>query len=147
MKKFIKLANAADVTTLTPGGARGDTTSLRRRDKHDTLTGLPDRSAIRARIDSALQRSHHNISSTALLLIDINGFKLINRTHGLEIGDLLLKTIASRLQGQMRRGEIAGRLGDNEFIILCEQVEQAATMSIWRNASMTHCTNRLLLPG
>lgn len=130
MKKFIKLANAADVTTLTPGGARGDTTSLRRRDKHDTLTGLPDRSAIRARIDSALQRSHHNTSSTALLLIDINGFKLINRTHGLEIGDLLLKTIASRLQGQMRRGEIAGRLGDNEFIILCEQVEQAATMSI-----------------
>jgi diguanylate cyclase (GGDEF)-like protein len=100
------------------------------RGKHDALTGLPDRSAIRARIDSALQRARRNKSSTALLLIDINGFKLVNHTHGQEIGDLLLKTVASRLQGQMRQGESAGRLGDNEFVILCKQVEQAATMSI-----------------
>ena len=104
--------------------------SITLRGKHDALTGLPDRSAIRARIDSALQRARRNKSSTALLLIDINGFKLVNHTHGQEIGDLLLKTVASRLQGQMRQGESAGRLGDNEFVILCEQVEQAATMSI-----------------
>ena len=130
MEKFIRLADTADAMAPVPDGARGDIAPARWRGKHDTLTGLPDRSAIRARIDSALQRSRRNKSSTALLLIDINGFKLVNQTHGQEIGDLLLKTVASRLQGQMRQGESAGRLGDNEFVILCAQVGQAATMSI-----------------
>ena len=106
------------------------TPARRRQEKHDALTGLPGRSAMYSSIASALQRSRRNKSSTALLLIDINGFKLVNDTHGQKIGDLLLKTVASRLQGQVRQGESAARLGGNEFAILCEQVKQTATMSI-----------------
>ena len=106
------------------------TPARRRQEKHDALTGLPGRSAMYSSIASALQRSRRNKSSTALLLIDINGFKLVNHTYGQEIGDLLLKAVASRLVGQVRQGETAARTGDNEFIILCEQVEQAAMMSI-----------------
>ena len=106
------------------------TPARRRQEKHDALTGLPGRSAMCSSIASALQRSRRNKSSTALLLIDINGFKVVNDTHGQKIGDLLLKTVASRLQGQVRQGESAARLGGNEFVILCEQVKQAVTMSI-----------------
>ena len=122
--------HAAGAVTHLLDGAFNGITSARRPGEHDALTGLPGRSAIRACIDNALQRSRGNKSSTALLLIDINGFKLVNNTHGQEIGDMLLKTVATRLQGQMRQGDSAGRLGDNEFVILCEQVGQAATMSI-----------------
>jgi len=130
MEKSITPARTADAATHLPDGASSGVTSARHQGKHDALTGLSDRCAIRARIDSALQRSRSNKSSTALLLIDINGFKLVNHTHGQEIGDLLLMTVASRLQGQIRQGESAGRLGDNEFVVLCEQVGQAATMSL-----------------
>jgi len=130
MEKSVTPACAAGAATHLRDGASRGVTSARRQGKHDVLTGLPDRRAIRARIDSALQRARSNQSSTALLLIDINGFKLLNHTHGQEIGDVLLMTIASRLQGQMRQGECAGRLGDNEFAILCEQVGQVATMAL-----------------
>ena len=106
------------------------TPARRQQEKLDALTGLPGRSAMCSSIASALQRSRRNKLSTALLLIDINGFKVVNDTHGQKIGDLLLKTVASRLQGQVRQGECAARLGGNEFAILCEQVKQAVTMSI-----------------
>jgi len=130
MEKSITLTYMTNAVRLFPDNACREITSAQHRGKHDALTGLLDRSAIRARIDSALHRSRRNKSSTALLLIDINGFKLVNHTHGQEIGDLLLKTVARRLQEQVRQGETAARIGDTEFVILCEQIGQAVAMSI-----------------
>lgn len=97
---------------------------------HDSLTGLPNRTVMRERIGRGLQRARSNGSSMAVLLIDVDGFKLINATHGQDAGDMVLKTIAGRLNGQILLGETLARSGDNEFILLCEQVEQAAKMAI-----------------
>lgn len=97
---------------------------------HDSLTGLPNRTVMRERIVSALQRARRNKSGVAVLLIDVDGFKLINDTHGQDAGDMVLKMIAGRLHGQILLGEAVARSGDNEFILLCEQVEQAAKMAI-----------------
>lgn len=96
---------------------------------HDALTGLPNRALIRERLTNALHRSRRTGLSLALLFIDLDGFKPINDTHGHEAGDYLLKMVASRLLEQVRPGDTVARLAGDEFVILCEQVEQPGTMA------------------
>lgn len=103
---------------------------LMRRATHDILTGLPNRALIRERLTNALLRSRRNGLSVAALFVDLDGFKLINDTHGHEAGDDLLKTVANRLIEQVRPGDTVARLAGDEFVILCEQVEQPTTMSL-----------------
>jgi diguanylate cyclase (GGDEF)-like protein/PAS domain S-box-containing protein len=103
---------------------------LTRRATHDPLTGLPNRTLIRERLATALQRSRRNGLSVVLLFVDLDGFKLINDTHGHEAGDSLLKAVSSRLIEQVRPGDTVARLAGDEFVVLCEQVEQPDTMSV-----------------
>ncbi len=103
---------------------------LTRRATHDPLTGLPNRALIRERLATALQRSRRSGVSVALLFTDLDGFKLINDTHGHEAGDFLLKSVSSRLIEQVRPGDTVARLAGDEFVVLCEQVEQPDTMSV-----------------
>jgi diguanylate cyclase (GGDEF)-like protein/PAS domain S-box-containing protein len=103
---------------------------LTRRATHDALTGLPNRLLIRERLANALQRSQRNGANVALLFVDLDGFKLINDSYGHEAGDMLLKNTSNRLMRQVRPGDTVARLAGDEFVILCEQVEQPATMSV-----------------
>lgn len=103
---------------------------LTRRATHDTLTGLPNRALIRERLTHALQHSRRTGMNVALLFVDLDGFKLINDTHGHEAGDELLKSVSSRLIEQVRPGDTVGRLAGDEFVVLCEQVEQPISMSV-----------------
>ena len=103
---------------------------LTRQATHDALTGLPNRALIRERLTNGLQRSKRSGLSVALLFIDLDGFKLINDTHGHEAGDLLLKTVAARLIEQVRPGDTVARLAGDEFVVLCEQVEQPTAISV-----------------
>lgn len=96
---------------------------------HDPLTGLPNRELVHERLTSALNRSKQRGLSVALLFIDLDGFKLINDTHGHDAGNALLKIIASRLMEQAHPGDIVGRISGDEFIVLCEQIEQPTTLS------------------
>ncbi|MDP1524624.1 MAG: EAL domain-containing protein [Rhodocyclaceae bacterium] len=103
---------------------------LTRRATHDPLTGLPNRALIRERLVNALQRSRRSGLAVVLLFVDLDGFKLINDTHGHEAGDALLKSVTARLIEQVRPGDTVARLAGDEFVVLCEQVEQPATMSV-----------------
>lgn len=97
---------------------------LIRQSTHDALTGLPNRKLILERLNHALQRSLRSKLNVALLFIDLDGFKLINDSHGHETGDEVLKIIAGRLLDQVRPGDTVGRLSGDEFIVLCEQIEK-----------------------
>lgn len=85
--------------------------------QHDTLTGLPNRSLGRDRIERAILHASRNRLRVALLFVDLDNFKLINDSLGHSVGDDYLKQIAFRLQTAVRKTDIVSRHGGDEFVI------------------------------
>jgi diguanylate cyclase (GGDEF)-like protein len=85
---------------------------------HDHLTGLPNQRLFEDRLSAAIQQSQINNTRTALLMVDLDGFKLINDTHGHHVGDELLRHIAHNLRGAIRVPDTLARLGGDEFMII-----------------------------
>ena len=84
----------------------------------DELTGLPNRRMFLDRLQREMIRARRRDYMGALFFIDLDRFKMINDTLGHEIGDLLLKNIAKRLQSCLREDDTAARLGGDEFVII-----------------------------
>jgi diguanylate cyclase (GGDEF)-like protein len=95
---------------------------LRRLAYRDHLTGLPNRIAMADRIEAALARSRREGLSTAVLFLDMDGFKRVNDTLGHPAGDELLALLAERLRtlGDIR--VTAGRYGGDEFLLLVDDL-------------------------
>jgi len=99
---------------------------------HDPLTDLPNRLLFTDRAEQALASAQIHKRGCALLLIDLDHFKIINDSLGHNIGDQLLKAVAERLQGMFGPGITLARLGGDEFAVLaesCPQVVQAAALA------------------
>jgi len=92
---------------------------------YDELTGLLNRSEFRSRAESALSRAHRLGERCALLLVDLDDFKLVNDTFGHGAGDDLLRGFAGRLRHILREEDLCCRFGGDEFLILLEGVDQA----------------------
>jgi diguanylate cyclase len=90
---------------------------LREQATHDGLTGLWNRTAFVDVVTEAL--AGDGSGSTWLLLVDLDDFKAVNDTLGHAAGDELLCTVASRLAGAVREGDVVARLGGDEFAVLC----------------------------
>jgi diguanylate cyclase (GGDEF)-like protein len=92
----------------------------------DPLTGLSNRVALQESIDHAMSTSTRGRSDpeiSALMLIDLNGFKEVNDTYGHAVGDVLLQTFAGLLELRMRATDTVARLGGDEFVVLVRHVE------------------------
>src|SRR5215211_6405035 len=85
---------------------------------HDTLTGLPNRAHLHARLASALQQASANSGLVGVLMMDLDGFKEINDTLGHHHGDVLLQRVAQRLRDETRPSDLIARLGGDEFALL-----------------------------
>ncbi len=88
----------------------------------DALTGLANRVLFRDRVAHALARSSRNPGSVAVLLVDLDGFKLVNDGLGHGVGDAVLCRVAECFQHAVRDGDTVARLGGDEFAILLEDV-------------------------
>jgi diguanylate cyclase (GGDEF)-like protein/PAS domain S-box-containing protein len=93
---------------------------------HDSLTGLSNRAVFRDRVDHALIRSDRSDASLAVLLLDLDGFKMVNDSLGHDAGDDLLVAVGARLQACGRASDTVARLGGDEFAILLEDEGDAA---------------------
>jgi diguanylate cyclase (GGDEF)-like protein/PAS domain S-box-containing protein len=85
---------------------------------HDPLTGLPNRSLFLDRLAHAVADAGRNGTSVAVFFIDVDRFKHVNDTHGHDIGDQYLTSIAQRLTATVRPHDTVGRLGGDEFAII-----------------------------
>jgi diguanylate cyclase (GGDEF)-like protein/PAS domain S-box-containing protein len=89
--------------------------------QHDPLTGLGNRALFEQSLALAMARVERTAShEVALMLLDLDGFKLINDHHGHGAGDHVLKVVAQRLRDQLRRIDVACRLGGDEFALIVE---------------------------
>jgi diguanylate cyclase (GGDEF)-like protein len=87
----------------------------------DPLTGLPNRRGLSIELAAALPRCSPD-KLIAVYMMDLDGFKPVNDTHGHDIGDELLVAVTHRLKGQVRQSDVVARLGGDEFVVMTGQL-------------------------
>jgi diguanylate cyclase (GGDEF)-like protein len=98
---------------------------IRHQALHDHLTGLPNRVLVLDRAEQMLARAHRNSTEIAIMFVDLDGFKDVNDTLGHQVGDEILRAVATRFRAVVRETDTVGRLGGDEFVVLTD----CATMS------------------
>ena len=93
---------------------------------HDPLTGLPNRTLLVDHLEATLARAERAGTHTAVLFLDLDRFKLVNDAMGHTAGDELLVHFTRRLNSVLRDGDMAGRTGGDEFVIVCADLETPA---------------------
>jgi diguanylate cyclase (GGDEF)-like protein/PAS domain S-box-containing protein len=93
---------------------------------HDVLTGLANRLLFQDRLNIALLQAHRNHRQLAVLLLDLDRFKVVNDTLGHLTGDKLLQRVALRVSEQIREGDTLARLGGDEFVLLMPEIQSLA---------------------
>jgi diguanylate cyclase (GGDEF)-like protein/PAS domain S-box-containing protein len=140
---------------VLPGGGRGtlfvtrDLTEKKRAVEkadylahYDTITGLPNRTLFRDRLEVAIARARRRDEILGMLRVNLDRFKKINESLGHEAGDALLKQVASRLTAALRDVDTVARLGGNDYAVLIEGMQAVSDV----NAVAEKLTQALATP-
>jgi diguanylate cyclase (GGDEF)-like protein len=94
---------------------------------HDALTGLPNRQLFVRKVAEAVERARVDGRAPAVLYVDIDHLKNVNDSLGHDSGDTFIAVVGRRLSASTRPGDVVGRIGGDEFVVLCEGVGDEAT--------------------
>jgi diguanylate cyclase (GGDEF)-like protein/PAS domain S-box-containing protein len=117
------LYSVGQVTDITDTRALAD--RLVHAATHDHLTGLASRSVLTDRLERLLAGARRSDAAAAVLLVDLDGFKSVNDTHGHFAGDAVLIETARRLQSLVRASDLVVRLGGDEFVVVLASLDDA----------------------
>ena len=132
-----------DIFIVDIDAEKRDTERLRMKAQLDPLTGLYNASSARKRIEASLQQPP-SVGMHVLAVIDVNHFKQINDTCGHLTGDHALIETARRLGSMLNEGDIAGRIGGDEFAVIMVDVNQELSYTI--REKITVINNQLYCP-
>lgn len=123
---------------------KGLTEKLRHQANHDQLTGVASRRQFLALAEHELARSHRGAHHLSLLMLDVDHFKQLNDQHGHATGDDALRIVASIMVGVVRKVDVVGRIGGEEFAVLLPDADaaQAAEVAERIRAEMAGVTPR-----
>jgi diguanylate cyclase (GGDEF)-like protein/PAS domain S-box-containing protein len=99
---------------------------------HDALTGLVNRAEFERLCQAAIEQTKIDGTAVAVLFIDLDSFKVVNDSYGHAMGDRLLVPVGQRILGQLREGDVASRIGGDEFTVLMPRLlqrEEAASLA------------------
>ncbi len=96
---------------------------------YDSLTGLPNRLLFHDRLNQALAQARLHRRQAAVMMMDLDRFKIINDTLGHPVGDQVLKTIAERLMFRLREVDTVSRLGGDEFALVLPDLSEASDIA------------------
>ena len=114
-----------EVITVRTRGLEAANRQLSHLATHDALTGLPNRVLLDDRMTQAMAHADRDQRSFALLVCDLDRFKLINESLGHRAGDELLQEVARRLSGIVRSVDTVARFGGDEFVLVCSSIANA----------------------
>lgn len=115
------LGVATDVTERAAAAARVSMMAY-----HDPLTQLPNRRLLHDRLQVAMAQARRSGNRLAMMLIDLDRFKPVNDQFGHEVGDVVLKTVASRMRSCLRESDTLARVGGDEFVAVVQGIEAVA---------------------
>ena len=98
--------------------AKADHDHLEHLATHDALTGLANRAEFQRHCEVVIKRAARDRRAAVVMFIDLDAFKFVNDSYSHATGDSLLKLVAERILHQLREGDIAGRIGGDEFTVL-----------------------------
>jgi diguanylate cyclase (GGDEF)-like protein/PAS domain S-box-containing protein len=96
---------------------------------HDLLTGLPNRALLAEHMRQTIEECNGSQSKAALLLVDLDRFKVINDTRGHQAGDTLLRQVSERISSALDANELAARIGGDEFAIILRDIDSVEDVS------------------
>jgi diguanylate cyclase len=123
---------------------RSSLAEARRVAESDALTGLANRRAFDAKLSRAIAHAHDSHEPLALAFCDIDHFKVINDTHGHDVGDRILRFVAARLSAASGNNCYVARHGGEEFVMLFENMDATAAMAIVDECRSDLATRRLV---
>lgn len=142
-------------TPLQMAGSTVDVTERRQAEEelrhhalHDRLTGLPNRARFMDRLRHAVTEARHRPGSAmAVVVLDLDRFKLINESLGHEVGERILKEVATRIRSCLRPGDTLARVGGDEFALLLEGLRDLSEARQVVEKIQSHLTMPLVMGG